>query len=149
MENPSLQIAARQEVVDLFTRYANALDAKRWSDLDDIFLEDVSARWLAGKWAQQNRKDMIAFIRSFIEPVPTHHMLGNHLVTISGEVATGSCHVRAHHQGIGDRQHLFQETLGIYSATAVRRDGRWRFSHFNEEMLIVLGTFDAFGGTVV
>jgi hypothetical protein len=135
---------ARQQIVDLFTRYANALDAKRWGELDELFTEDVSARWLKGKWIQHNRADMIAFIRSFLEPVPTHHMLGNHLVSIAGDVAAASCHVRGHHQGIGERQHLYQETLGIFTGTAVRLDGAWRFSEWSEEALIVQGTFEIF-----
>jgi hypothetical protein len=139
-----LNLAHRQEIVDLFIRYANALDNKRWTDLEDLFTADVSARWLKGQYVQDNRNDMIAFIRSFIEPVPTHHMLGNHLVSIDGETAKGSCHVRGFHQGVGDRKHLFQETLGVFLATAVRRGGRWRFSHFSEEALVINGTFEIF-----
>lgn len=52
-------LAARLEIVDLFSRYAYALDAKRWHELEPLFTEDVSARWLQGKWVQDTSARII------------------------------------------------------------------------------------------
>src|SRR4051794_33374248 len=51
--------AERQTIADMFTRYANALDAKSWSDLDNLFVEDVTTDWLEGSAVHASRKDMV------------------------------------------------------------------------------------------
>ena len=135
----------RQDICDLFIRYANGLDHKRWEDLDDVFTKDASASWLEGQWLQDNRADIVAFISGVLRDLPTHHLLGNYVVKIDGDKAEASCHVRGHHQGVGDRAHLFQETLGKFGARAERRNGVWRFVYFTETMLTMNGTFEALG----
>src|SRR4051812_14108929 len=89
----------RQDIADLFVRYANALDFKRWQDLDDVFFPDATASWLEGRWTQSNRADIVAFIEGAIGHLPTHHLLGNYVVTINGDAADAQCHMRGHHQG--------------------------------------------------
>jgi SnoaL-like domain len=142
----SLQnLADRQAITDVFNRFVDALDYKRWGDLDEMFEPDATASWFKNQWSQNGRQEIIPFIRSWVEQVNTHHVLGNYVASIDGDTATGSCRVRAHHAGTGDRAHLFEETLGVFSARFVRRGDDWRITHFSEELLVMLGTFDVFG----
>jgi SnoaL-like domain len=139
------QLADRQAITDVFNRYVDALDYKRWSDLDLMLEPDATASWFQNQWSQSGREEIIKFIRSWVEEVKTHHILGNYTATINGDTAEGSCRVRAHHAGVGERAHLYEETLGVFSARFIRRGDEWRIVHFNEELMVMLGTFDVFG----
>jgi hypothetical protein len=139
------QLVDRQAITDLFNRYVDALDYKRWSDLDEMFEPDATASWFENQWSQNSRAEIVKFIRSWVEEVKTHHILGNYTATVNGDTAEGSCRVRAHHAGVGDRSHLFEETLGVFSARLVRRGNGWRIVHFGEELMVMLGTFEVFG----
>ncbi len=139
------ELADRQKITDLFNAYVDALDYKRWADLDDMFVPEATASWFQNQWSQTGRAEVIAFIRSWVEDVKTHHILGNYTISIDGDRAKGSCRVRAHHAGVGERAHLFEETLGVFSGDLVRHGGQWRFTHFCEELFVMLGSFDVFG----
>ncbi|MGH6617338.1 nuclear transport factor 2 family protein [Sphingomonas sp.] len=146
MSDAKLQeLIDKQAITDLFNAYVDALDYKRWSDLDDMFVPEATASWFQNQWSQSSRDEIIAFVRSWVEEVGTHHILGNYTATINGDRAKGACRVRAHHAGVGDRAHLFEETLGVFSGDLVRQDSKWRFTHFTEELMVMLGTFDVFG----
>jgi hypothetical protein len=146
METSKLnELLDKQAITEIFNRYVDALDYKRWADLDDLFVPEATASWFQNQWSQKSRDEMIPFIRSWVTEVNTHHILGNHMIQVNGDTATGSCRVRAHHAGTGERAHLFEETLGVFSGTLVRQGGKWRFTHFQEELLVMLGTFDVFG----
>jgi len=143
--NSLAQLVDRQAIADVFNRYVDALDYKRWGDLDEMIEPDATASWFQNQWSQSGRVEIVRFIRSWVEDVKTHHILGNYTATVQGDSAQGSCRVRAHHAGVGERSHLFEETLGVFSARFIRRDDVWRIVHFNEELLVMLGTFDVFG----
>ncbi len=134
----------RREIEDLFSEYVNALDRKDWSQLENLFVEHATAGWFDDQWTQSSRAELLPFIRSWVETVKTHHLLGNHLATIDGDSAQASCHVRAYHAGQGAKAHLFEETLGIFSARCIRTANGWKFEHFNEQLLVMVGTFDVF-----
>jgi SnoaL-like protein len=137
----------RQAIADVFRAYCDALDRKNWPALDEIFDANVRADWMQGKWKQNSRADMVAFIRSFVDSVDAHHLIGNHFAVITGNTAKASCKIQAHHAGKGEKAHLFEQSLGEYSGTLVRAaDAKlgWKFIEYKEDIMIVLGTFDVF-----
>jgi hypothetical protein len=135
-------VADRLAISDLFVRYANALDFKRWEDLNDVFVENATALWF-GKGHSNSRAEIVEFIRDAIGHMPLHHFVGNFVADITGDTADAQCHMRAHHQGVGERSHLYQETLGIFRAKVQRINGTWRVTHWDERMLAMNGTYDA------
>jgi hypothetical protein len=137
----------RQSIADVFISYCDALDRKEWERLEDLFVENLTTDWYQGRWTQYSRNDAITFIRSWVEPVDAHHIIGNHVATITGDTAHASCKVQAHHAGKGAKAGMFEETLGEYSGHLIRAsDARygWRFTHYQEVLSIVLGSFNVF-----
>lgn len=150
--NDALQILLdRKEIEDLFARYAEALDAKNWDALRDIFTEDATTEWFSNpEWIQHGIDDIIRWILSWVgsEEMPTHHILGNHLCEIDGDTAKASCRVCAYHQGGGERAGLYQESLAYFWAELVRTPGGWKFKRFGEELNVFKGTNFAFDRSV-
>jgi hypothetical protein len=139
------QLEDRLEIIDLFNRYADALDHRRWSNLNDLFTDDVTTDWFETHQVN-GRTQAVAFITDLVGKVArTHHILGNHRVTIQGDTATASARVRAYHVGDGDKAHLFEESLASFEARAVRTPSGWRFAHFAETLFVMLGTQEVFG----
>jgi hypothetical protein len=76
MKRISLQdLADRQAIADVFNRFVDALDYHRWGDLDEMFEPDATASWFKNQWSQNGRREIIPFIRSWVEQVKTHHVL--------------------------------------------------------------------------
>ncbi|GAB3159470.1 hypothetical protein GCM10027290_64420 [Micromonospora sonneratiae] len=143
--SPTTKLDDRFEIVELFNRYADALDHRRWSDLPDLFTEDVTTEWF-GVHRVDGRDNVVAFISDLVGKVArTHHILGNHRVDVDGDTATASARVRAYHVGAGDRAHLFEESLAGFETRVVRTGTGWRFSHFAEPLYVMLGTQEVFG----
>jgi 3-phenylpropionate/cinnamic acid dioxygenase small subunit len=147
--------AIRQAHIDLFNRYAHALDGRDWAALAELFTDDASfsfARSLgfgAGETDKaliEGRGQLVAMIRGSIESLSaTHHLLSNHVVDINGDSAAASCYFRAYHAGKGERADLFEESLGRFDVTTVRIGSEWKIRRMHENIMIMLGTPDAFG----
>ena len=148
---------AHQAHIDLFNRYAHALDGRAWTALAELFTEDASfsfARSLgfgAGDAEQASFTgcdQLIAMIRGAIESLSaTHHFLSNHVVDVDGDTAEASCYFRAYHAGKGERAHLFEESLGRFDINTVRVGADWKIRRMHEAIMIMLGSADAFGET--
>ena len=93
----------RLVVAELFNVYADALDNRKWSDLDDVFDPEVTVNY-GGAYLIKGRPKVVAMIRSFLDPCgATQHLMGNHRAHITGETGTGSVKMRVHHVGSGNR----------------------------------------------
>ena len=57
----------RLAVFDLFNVYADALDNRKWSDLDDVFDLEVTVNY-GGAYFIRGRPNVVAMIRSFLDP---------------------------------------------------------------------------------
>jgi len=153
----TLEADARQAHVDLFNRYAHALDGRDWGALAALFTEDASfsfARSLGfgtGEAEQaliEGRDQLVAMIRGAIESMSaTHHLLSNHVLDVDGASAAASCYFRAYHAGKGERAHLFEESLGRFDFETVRVGPDWKIRRMHENIMIMLGSADAFGVT--
>jgi 3-phenylpropionate/cinnamic acid dioxygenase small subunit len=145
----------RQAHVDLFNFYAHALDGRNWDALADLFTPDASfsfARSLgfgAGETDKaliEGRDQLVAMIRGSIESLSaTHHLLSNHVVDVDGDRASASCYFRAYHAGKDGRAHLFEESLGRFDVATVRLASGWKIRRMHENIMIMLGSADAFG----
>src|SRR3954454_20798523 len=92
----------RLDVIATMHRYAEALDRRDWSLLEQVFTTEVTADY-GGEVQVAGRDEMVDMIRSFLGGCgPTQHLLGNEDATVDGDVAHSSCKMRAHHVGVGD-----------------------------------------------
>jgi hypothetical protein len=134
----------RVALAELFNRYAEALDRKQWSLLEDVFTEDVATVWPGG-YSVDGRDSVIEFISGFLGDarIHTHHMVGNFRATVDGNMAETSVYSRAVHQR-GEEHPVLDETLGIFAGTARRGPAGWRFERFSQEMLLKHRTGDVF-----
>ena len=134
----------RLAVFDLFNRYADALDSRKWSDLDDVFDPEVTVNY-GGAYLIQGRPNVVAMIRSFLDLCgPTQHLMGNHRAHIEGDSARGSVKMRVHHVGSGERAALTYECFGWYFAESIRTDHGWRVVSWRQQVTHELGTRDVF-----
>ena len=77
----------REEIIQLINLYGLAMDSQRWDLFDQLFTEYVDADYGSGShWTSlgQFKADFGAFHAAFDA---TQHMMTNHIVRISGEVA--------------------------------------------------------------
>jgi hypothetical protein len=141
----NVRIEDRVEILDLFNEYADALDFKDWGRLQHLFTPDVKTLWF-GQYQVDGRDQVIRFISDLVGKVGrTHHMVSNFRVTFDGETAVASVRVKAYHVGVGEKEGLFEESLGTFEASVARTPEGWRFTRFDEGLFVMLGTQEVFG----
>ena len=146
----------REAHVDLFNRYAHALDSRNWPMLAVLFTEDAvfsfsrSLGFGAGETDRttiEGRANLVAMITRSIECLSgTHHLFSNYVVDVdpSGSSAKASSYFRAYHAGKGARAHLFEESLGRFDIKTLRIGSEWKIRWMHEAIMIMLGTPDVF-----
>lgn len=61
-----------------------------------------------------------------------HHMLGQALITVEGDVAFGEIYFQAFHRIMADGREMDFIVLGRYVDRYERREGRWKIAHRSE-----------------
>jgi hypothetical protein len=118
----------RFAVIETLDRYAVSLDTRDWSLLDRVFTPDASGDFAGYRCA--SREDIRRLVESMLGGCgPTQHMLGVYRVGISGDEATSTCAIRAHHVGRGAESQLEYECFGEYRDRLVRTPDGWRIRH--------------------
>jgi uncharacterized protein (TIGR02246 family) len=146
----------RQANVDLMNCYAHALDTRDWDLLASVFTED--AQFYAREWGENaqageftihmdGRPGILGSLQYIWSGLSrTHHLLSNYVVEPAPDLrsAKASCYMRAHHVGNRERSHLFEESLGRFDMETVREHGQWRIRRMEENIMVMLGTAEAF-----
>ena len=150
------RMIVREAHIDLFNRYADAIDRRNWTTFAALFTQDASfgySRSLGfevGEAEQERvegRDNIMTMISRSIECLSaTHHLLSNHVVDADpgGATAHASAYFRAYHAGKGARAHLFEESLGRFDIETVRTGPQWQIRRMHETIMIMLGTPDVF-----
>jgi ketosteroid isomerase-like protein len=135
----------RLDIIELFNRYAAALDDRRWDELAKLYMPDATAEQPEGSPLLVGPEVIVGMISAAIDWLgPTMHHLGNYIVTVDGDRAKASCYVRGFHAGRGEHAGKSQETLARLSTTLVRTPDGWRFSSFVERIIHMLGSTEIF-----
>lgn len=116
----------RAAIAELFHAFARAIDEKDQLAYADTFAEDGSVVLPHGTFTGQ------AAIRAMRGPPPhwgTHHIQGNHQVTVDGDTATARAYVIASHTFEKAVLHDRASAGGWYDAALVRTPAGWRFRH--------------------
>jgi ketosteroid isomerase-like protein len=122
------QLVDRQRIVDVCTSYALALDSRDWARLRECFTPDAVA--LYGNLGRNDGYEAIeATCRSALEPLTaSQHLLGNHLVEISGDLATSVCYFQAQHVMESQDAGPTYIIAGRYDDDFVRSESGWRIA---------------------
>jgi len=118
-----------REIRNLAFRYCRALDTKNWPLLDEVFLPDATA-----ELGTPTTLDGIDAIRTRIRTALEHlddsqHLVGNHEITVDGDVATHRCYLQAQHiraAAVGGPNYI---VAGRYEDRLTRTSQGWRISH--------------------
>jgi 3-phenylpropionate/cinnamic acid dioxygenase small subunit len=118
-----------REIRNLAFRYCRALDTKNWPLLDEVFLADATA-----ELGTPTTLDGIDAIRTRIRTALEHlddsqHLVGNHEITVDGDVATHRCYLQAQHiraAAVGGPNYI---VAGRYEDRLTRTSQGWRISH--------------------
>ncbi|MDA3629351.1 nuclear transport factor 2 family protein [Saccharopolyspora oryzae] len=135
----------RNAVTDVVNRYAYALDTRQWSSLDEVFAADAVARYGSPEASPlHGREEIVASIRSHLDGCgPSQHLLGNHLVEISGDTATAICKARVFHYGAGTRSELPPyECFGVYRDHLRREPAGWRITDRTFDVHLAIGDIE-------
>ncbi|HUY27471.1 MAG TPA: nuclear transport factor 2 family protein [Candidatus Binataceae bacterium] len=126
MGNFSGTIEDREEIRDLYARYADTLDNRHYQEWIDLFTEDGSFESTRfGK--HSGREGLEKFTRIYRDSLggaQSRHVIANVLFTIDGDHGEGSCYLLYYHCKEGRVQ---QSTIANYRDTLRRDGGRWRF----------------------
>ena len=149
-----------QANVDLMNQYAHALDTRDWVLFASLFTKDcefAARSWeenaVPGPWFMEvrTRDELTATLQATWDGLSaTHHFLSNYVVRPArdGKSAEASCYMRAHHVGNRERAHLFEESLGRFDLQTVKKKDGWKIARMEENIMVMLGTAEAFANPV-
>ena len=140
-------VSDRLAVIDLINFYVDAIDGKRWEQLDDFFTEDAVVWWNQDA-STSGRGPIVDRMRSMLgtEDIVTYHHVANFTPVLSGDHAEAAVRLRAMHHGVGARSGRFWESLAIQSTHLVRTPQGWRCRGFEWKVVVGLGSMDLFEG---
>jgi ketosteroid isomerase-like protein len=140
----------RMDITEVFSRYAAALDERRWDRLAELYTPEATAEQPAGSPLLVGPEAIVDMISTAIDWLgPTHHSLSNHICEVDGDQATASCYVRGYHAGRGEHADKFEETLGRFSAKLARTPEGWRFTSFVEHITLMIGSTEIFNPSLL
>lgn len=116
-------IADRFEIAELLDRYAHAIDTWDWDLLATVFTPDAAVDFSStGRYVEGDSKvsgfdAIVAWYKMALAPFfGVLHFMGNHLVTVAGDVA----HTKSY-------MHVMSLPMGgIYQTECVRTPAGWR-----------------------
>lgn len=110
------------DIINVITRLFWAVDHHDWDTLPKIFGEEVLLDY--GEPATLTPTDIVSMWRPLFTALDAHqHLVGNHLVTASGDVATVTASFIATHQYAGETW-----TLGGDYEFRLLDDAGWRIT---------------------
>lgn len=116
-------------IVGVALTYCRALDTRDWELLRTIFVPDATAR--LGTSSQQEGVDaIIDRCRAALGALDlSHHLVGNHEVSVDGDVATHRCYLQAQHVRTAADGGSNFVVAGRYEDRLVRTDEGWKIAH--------------------
>lgn len=129
MDEATRAVRDHQEIVAVCVRYATALDRRDWGLLRTCFAPDVVAAY-QGIGTLEGYQAVEDVCRRALEPLAaSQHLLGNHDVTVDGDVAHCSTYFQAQHVRPGTEGGDLYVVAGTYTDRMTRGDAGWRIAH--------------------
>ncbi|MQY07647.1 nuclear transport factor 2 family protein [Actinomadura macrotermitis] len=124
------ELIDRTAIVDAAIAYATALDTRDWQALGGLFAEDACWEYSGSEDRIFGGEAIVARISTSLARFDaTHHLNGNHVVTVHGDEAEHTCYYQAQHVRLGlpDGEKFLGG--GRYDDRLRRTPDGWRFIH--------------------
>ena len=119
----------REAIVAICVRYATALDSRDWPLLRTCFQPDVVGEY-EGIGTLDGVDAIESVCRGALEPLDaSQHLLGNHVVEVTGDDAVHSCQLHAQHVRAGAEGGDLYVVAGSYTDRLRRTPDGWRITH--------------------
>jgi 3-phenylpropionate/cinnamic acid dioxygenase small subunit len=120
----------RQEILDLLTRYAMALDAHDWPLLRTCFTPGAVADYGELEGVNTGIEEIVRTCHRALAGLDaSQHLLGNFVVEIDGDRAESTCYVHAQHYLVSASGLNTFVVAGTYRDHLVRTGEAWRIEH--------------------
>ena len=84
------EISDRLEIERLSVQYANAIDMRKFDELDNVFTPDAYIDYRKMDGIDGRYPEIKAWLPPALSRFPSYyHMMGNFLITVTGDTATG------------------------------------------------------------
>ncbi len=130
-------LADRAEITDLFAAYASCVDDKNFTAWQALFTDD-------GSYGNRPvpKPLMVEAGQRLLAPfVATHHMLGQHAITLNGDEAHGRCYFTAKHIRAADPAGPSDDVAGWYLVDYRRTAEGWRIVTVRGKIPWIMGDF--------
>ena len=123
-----LSIEDRLDILDLYARYAQAVDEGRYADWCACFTDDGYLAVPVNNIHVQGPEQLDTFARGYWKRSGglERHLFSNIVIAADGEGAQGSCYLTMLIGGSGKQTPRFT-TTGMYRDQLARTAGGWRF----------------------
>ena len=140
-------MSAPAEIAQLVSDLGLLVDARDWDGLQSLFTDEVDVDYTSLTGGEPQRvppADLVGGWRQMLEPLAaTHHLIGNHSVSLEGDGATVATNVTATHLAHDGQRWVVG---GRYDARARTVDGRWRIAGLTLTVKWQTGNQDIMGG---
>jgi hypothetical protein len=125
----------RLEIDDLLTRYAVAIDSRRWDLLQTVFTPDATIDYSSSGAPKGSVAEISAWLEKFLTPFAMNqHMTLNKYIVLDGDAGTGRTYFlnpNSYLDENGEPRLIF--VGGYYNDRFVRTADGWRISEREEE----------------
>jgi uncharacterized protein (TIGR02246 family) len=127
MANFTGTLEDREEIRELYARYALTIDNGAYEDWIDCFTEDgvFESSRLGIHSGREGLRGFTAIYRESLGGAQVRHVITNVTFKLEGEYGTGTCYLVYYHCKDGRVQ---QAAVGHYQDTLRKSGGRWRFA---------------------
>jgi CheY-like chemotaxis protein len=121
------KLADHQQIKDVLTRYAVAIDTKDWLLLKTCFTNDGAVDYGPEIGRYEGPDNIVAIVRSFVGDLDaTHHLTGNHQIIVDGDTASCVSYLHAQHCLAGVAEGENYTLGGVYRDTLGRMKDGWQ-----------------------
>ena len=111
-------------------RYMRVLDLNQWDELADCFTEDAGTDYDSGKYSFQGKKNIIDFLRQFMDrptQITRHNAHHPEIDVTSDTIATGTWYLQDMVIDLDANTTL--RGAGFYHDEYEKVDGQWKIKH--------------------
>jgi hypothetical protein len=138
------EIADKVEIQEVLARYALAVDARAWDDLDTVFADGAIVDFSNNGGA----RDTFPAIKGYLEQslsifAAIQHYMMNFVIDVHGDTATARHYTLAQMVSIVDGADQLLADGGFYDSTFVRTPDGWRIQEFVASLVWLDGEWPA------